>query len=209
MFTGIVENMGQVQALQKEGTNLHIELEAPFTEAIQVDQSIAHDGVCLTVTDILAGNTGEGVSYRVTAVEETLEKTQLSDWKVGKKVNLERCLKVGARLDGHFVQGHVDTIGQLKEISEREGSWWVEINYPREFAKLLVPKGSICVNGTSLTVIDAGLDSFSLTLIPYTWEHTNFHTLEEGQDVNLEFDILGKYFLRQQEIEHALSPLQG
>jgi len=145
----------------------------------------------------------QGSQYKVVAVEETLKKTSLNSWKAGDKVNLEMCLKVGDRLDGHFVQGHVDTVGRVEEIEDRDGSWLFKFSYPQEFAHLLVEKGSICVNGTSLTLIEAGKDYFTITIIPYTYEHTSFNQLEVGDPVNLEFDILGKYFLRKQWVEET------
>ena len=155
MFTGIVTHIGEIYSVKSEGSGKVIEVFAPFDEPIKIDQSIAHEGVCLTVADILLSNE-EGSQYKVVAVEETLKKTSLDSWKAGDKVNLEMCLKVGDRLDGHFVQGHVDTVGRVEEIEDRDGSWLFKFSYPEEFAHLLVEKGSICVNGTSLTLIEAG-----------------------------------------------------
>ncbi|MEM6802581.1 MAG: riboflavin synthase [Bacteroidota bacterium] len=200
MFTGIVSHIGEIYSVSSEGSGKVIEIFSPFEEVIKIDQSIAHDGVCLTVADILK-STDTGSQYKVVAVEETLKKTNVGSWQAGDRVNLEMCLKVGDRLDGHFVQGHVDTVGRVEEIEDREGSWLYKISYPKSYAHLLVEKGSICVNGTSLTVIDAGKDYFTLTIIPYTYEHTSFQYLKEGDPVNLEFDILGKYFLRKQWLE--------
>ena len=200
MFTGIVKHLGEIYSVSDEGTGKVIEIFAPFEEKIQVDQSIAHEGVCLTVADILL-STEKGTQYKVVAVEETLQKTNLSSWKTGDKVNLELCLKVGDRLDGHFVQGHVDTVGRVEEIEDRDGSWLYRFSYPEEYAHLLVDKGSICINGTSLTIIEAGRDFFTITIIPYTYEHTSFKYLQVGDAINLEFDILGKYFLRKQWLE--------
>lgn len=199
MFTGIIEFLGEVKAIRKEGSNIHFDIQAPFSDPIQVDQSIAHDGVCLTVTAIQHQSPEKGASYSVTAVEETLDKTSLGTWAVGRSINLERCMKIGDRLDGHFVQGHVDTVGQVLEIQQREGSWIYNIGFPQKYAQLLVDKGSICVNGVSLTVIDALQDRFTLTIIPFTYEHTSFQHLQTGDRVNLEFDILGKYILRMLE----------
>ena len=202
MFTGIVTHIGEIYSVKSEGSGKVIEVFAPFDEPIKIDQSIAHEGGCLTVADILLSNE-EGSQYKVVAVEETLKKTSLDSWKAGDKVNLEMCLKVGDRLDGHFVQGHVDTVGRVEEIEDRDGSWLFKFSYPEEFAHLLVEKGSICVNGTSLTLIEAGKDYFTITIIPYTYEHTSFNQLKVGDPVNLEFDILGKYFLRKQWVEES------
>ncbi|MEM7368559.1 MAG: riboflavin synthase [Bacteroidota bacterium] len=199
MFTGIIEFLGEIKAIRKEGSNIHFDMWAPFPDPIQVDQSIAHDGVCLTVTHIQKQSPAEGAYYAVTAVEETLDKTSLSHWNVGRLINIERCMKIGDRLDGHFVQGHVDTVGKVLEIQTREGSWIYEIGFDQGFASLLVNKGSICVNGVSLTVIDARKDRFTLTIIPFTYTHTSFQSLVAGEMVNLEFDILGKYILRMLE----------
>ncbi|MFK7968815.1 MAG: riboflavin synthase [Bacteroidia bacterium] len=197
MFTGIIEQVATIEAIKREGSNITFSLKARFPqEPIKVDQSIAHDGVCLTVTETQVLETS--THYAVTAVEETLNKTGLGGWKVGNKVNLERCLKVGARLDGHFVQGHVDTTGTVTSIEDRDGSWNIHFRFPEQYQNLLVDKGSICINGVSLTVVASKPDSFSVTIIPYTWEHTNFHQLAEGDTVNLEFDILGKYMLKAQ-----------
>lgn len=186
MFTGIIESMAELVAIKKEENNVHFQLRCAFTEELKVDQSIAHNGTCLTVVEI------DGDCYTVTAIAETLNRTNLNDWKIGDKVNLERCLRVSDRLDGHWVQGHVDQIGQLKSIEEQGGSYLLRVSYENpEF--LTVAKGSICVNGVSLTVVDSLADEFSIAIIPYTWEHTNLHQLQVGDSVNLEFDILGKY----------------
>lgn len=195
MFTGIVEAQGRIVAVEKEGTNVHYTLDAPFAEGVQIDQSIAHDGVCLTVTTVLDSG-DSAVRYTVTAVEETLLKTNLKTWQVGRKVNLERCVKVGTRLDGHFVQGHVDTTGTVSRVEERAGSWNFFFAIDPAHAHLWVPKGSVCINGVSLTVVEAGTEGLSVTIIPYTYEHTGFHQLSAGDPVNLEFDILGKYMHR-------------
>ncbi|MEZ4685776.1 MAG: riboflavin synthase [Bacteroidia bacterium] len=199
MFTGIIERLGTVISAEKEGSNTVFTLEAAFgEEPIRVDQSIAHDGVCLTVTEISI-QSPETARYKVTAVEETLNKTSLCGWKAGRLVNIERCLRVGDRLDGHFVQGHVDSTGTVRSIEDRDGSWMISFRFPEVFAKLLVDKGSICINGVSLTVVKSHAEHFSVTIIPYTREHTNFHQLAEGDVVNLEFDILGKYLLKWEE----------
>ena len=202
MFTGIIESLGTIHNITTTGTNQVFEIETTFRDEdpIRVDQSISHDGVCLTVTDILQEE-AQTVRYSVTAVEETLSKTQLGSWKTGSKINVERCMKLGGRLDGHLVQGHVDTTGKVSSIEQREGSWLIRFSFPPEFAELMVNRGSICINGVSLTVVEAGTDWFTVTIIPFTWEHTGFHTLSEGDDVNLEFDILGKYLLRRQSLQ--------
>lgn len=199
MFTGIIELLGEIKQIETSGSNTIFTLEAGFgEEPIRVDQSIAHDGVCLTVTEITEAKEGH-TQYKVTAVEETLRKTSLGNWKTGRKVNIERCLRVGDRLDGHFVQGHVDSTGTIHSIEDRDGSWMIHVDFPDTFSKLLVDKGSICINGVSLTVVDSDKGRFSITIIPYTWEHTNFHQLSEGDPVNLEYDILGKYLLKWEE----------
>ncbi|MDP5172896.1 MAG: riboflavin synthase [Bacteroidia bacterium] len=207
MFTGIIEALGVIETVESEGSNRHFSIRTTFREEdpIRVDQSISHDGVCLTVTQILQ-HAGNEYLYQVTAVEETLSKTQLGSWAAGRKVNVERCMRMGGRLDGHLVQGHVDTVGEIREIELREGSWLIRIGFPADFAELLVDRGSICVNGVSLTVVEAAQDSFTVTIIPFTWEHTDFHQLQVGDAVNLEFDILGKYLLRRQHLA-ATSPL--
>lgn len=204
MFTGIIENMGQVLEIREEGSNRIFEIESAFDEAIKVDQSIAHNGVCLTVTEIMGAASGERVHYSVTAVEETLLKTNLSDWRRNDKINIERCLRVGDRLDGHFVQGHVDTTGRVKKVEDRDGSWNYHFAFDPQYSNLLVDKGSICINGVSLTVVQSEMGTFSITIIPYTYEHTNFHQLQEGDDVNLEFDILGKYLLKNHQISMSI-----
>lgn len=185
MFTGIIEQLGVVKSIQKESENIHFTLEAPFTSELKIDQSVAHNGCCLTVVEI------SGNEYVVTAIQETLNKTNLGSWNVGTKVNLERCMQMSGRLDGHIVQGHVDTTGTCVSIEDQNGSWKYTFRY--ESDDLTVEKGSITINGTSLTVVDSKTNEFSVCIIPYTYEHTNFHTLEVGSTVNLEFDIIGKY----------------
>lgn len=196
MFTGIIEELGTVREIRSEGTNRIFEIDAKFDESIKVDQSIAHNGACLTVTEIYEQAIDETVRYSVTAVEETLLKTNLGKWQTGTLLNLERCLKVGARLDGHFVQGHVDTVGTVTEVDNREGSWNYTFAFDPQHSGLLVDKGSICVNGVSLTVVKSWEGGFSVTIIPFTYEHTSFRDLQQGDQVNLEFDILGKYLLK-------------
>lgn len=188
MFTGIIEELGEIVNIEREGGNFHYTLTCDFVDELQVDQSVAHNGVCLTVVDIKDNN------YVVTAIEETLEKTNLSEWKVGDKVNLERCMPATGRFDGHIVQGHVDTIGICTEIEERDGSWVFTFEY--ESNDITVEKGSITVDGASLTVVNSKDNSFSVHIIPYTYEHTVFHQLEVGSKVNLEFDIVGKYIAK-------------
>ena len=187
MFTGIVEAMGSLVKTETKGTNVEFWFTCPFTQELKVDQSLAHNGVCLTVVEI------RGEQYRVTAIDETLQKTNLGDLKIGQKVNLERCMAANARFDGHIVQGHVDLTGICTEITDQNGSWEYRFSYPKSSGHVTVEKGSICVNGTSLTVVDSQDDSFTVCIIPYTYEHTVFHQLKKGDRVNLEFDILGKY----------------
>ncbi|MEO6832234.1 MAG: riboflavin synthase [Chitinophagaceae bacterium] len=194
MFTGIVEELGVITAIESHESNRDFWVECPFTSSLKIDQSLAHNGVCLTVVEILANK------YRVTAVAETLSKTSLGTWKKGDIVNLERALRMGDRLDGHFVQGHVDAIGQCTSRENQDGSWLYTFQIPKSFATLVVEKGSICVDGVSLTAFNVGVNSFSVAIIPYTFEHTNFSQIVEGSTANLEFDILGKYFLRQQSL---------
>lgn len=189
MFTGIVEYMGEVVALQKEAENLHISMRTSITQELKIDQSVAHNGVCLTVVAI------EGDVYTVTAIQESLQKTNLGELKVGDKVNIERCMKLGDRVDGHLVQGHVDQTAKCVEVTEAEGSHIFTFQYENT-GNMTVEKGSICVNGVSLTVINSQDDSFSVAIIPYTYEHTNFHTFQLGTTVNLEFDIVGKYLAK-------------
>jgi len=187
MFTGIVEAMGSLIKKDAKGTNVEFWFTCPFTQELKVDQSLAHNGVCLTVVEIL------GDQYRVTAIDETLQKTNMGDVAIGQKVNLERCMAANARFDGHIVQGHVDLTGICTEIKDQQGSWEYRFSYPASSGHVTVEKGSICVNGTSLTVVDSQDDSFTVCIIPYTYEHTIFHQLRIGDRVNLEFDILGKY----------------
>jgi len=189
MFTGIIEHIGEVVKLEKELDNLHISMRAPITSELKIDQSVAHNGVCLTVVNI------EEDVYTVTAIKETLDKTNLGALQVGSKLNIERCMKLGDRLDGHIVQGHVDQTAICTHIGEENG-WHT---YTFEYAPsqhITVEKGSICVNGVSLTVVNSKKNSFSVAIIPYTHEHTNFHSLQEGSTVNLEFDIIGKYITK-------------
>ena len=185
MFTGIIEAFARVNTLTQEGDNLNIELESALARELKIDQSVAHSGCCLTVVKI------DGSEYVVTAILETLRKTNLGTWEIGTKVNLERCMIMNGRLDGHIVQGHVDTTAKCTAIANEDGSWKYTFEYNTE--DVTVEKGSITVNGTSLTVVDSTKSGFSVCIIPYTQEFTNFHTLEVGSTVNLEFDIIGKY----------------
>jgi riboflavin synthase len=189
MFTGIIECLGTIEHLKKEGSNLRVTVAAGILPELKVDQSVAHNGVCLTVEKI---NTA---TYELVAVKETLEKTNLKDWEVGQKVNLERCMQLNARLDGHIVQGHVDETAKVEKIITEDGSWLYtfKLNKP---SKLIVEKGSICINGTSLTAFNVHDLGFEVTIIPYTYEHTIFHQLKVNSLVNLEFDIVGKYIQR-------------
>ncbi len=200
MFTGIITQLAEVKAVKQEGENRVFVFSCIFEEPIRVDQSIAHNGVCLTVSSIQSQDKN-GTIYEVVAVEETLSKTDLRYWEAGKFVNTELCLKMNSRLDGHFVQGHVDTIGIVKDITERGGSWIFLFEFNTEFAPLLVDKGSITINGVSLTIVNANVSTFSVTIIPYTFEHTGFRSLKIGDAVNLEFDILGKYLMRFRQLQ--------
>jgi|TARA_B110000116_G_scaffold126519_1_gene109648 riboflavin synthase len=186
MFTGIIEEITEVVALEKKGNNLNITLKSNIAKELKIDQSVAHNGVCLTVVNI------DGDKYMVTAIKETLDKSNLGLLKVGSKVNMERCMKLGDRLDGHMVQGHVDQTAKCTEIKEEKGSYVFTFKH-KESDNMTVGKGSVCVNGVSLTVVNSKDTSFSVALIPYTFEHTNFKTLKIGDMVNIEFDILGKY----------------
>lgn len=186
MFTGIVEALGRVVSRTENGGNIHFGISAPFLHELKIDQSVAHNGACLTVVELHPGH------YVVTAIAETLRRTNLGEWKTGDAVNLERCMKLGDRLDGHIVQGHVDARGTCTAVKEENGSHVFHFSFDAT-AGVTVPKGSICVNGVSLTVVDSKPGEFSVAIIPYTFEHTNFHALKPGSIVNLEFDIVGKY----------------
>ena len=186
MFTGIIESIGKLVKIKKEEKNLRLSIQCSFTEELKIDQSVSHNGVCLTVILIQEN------SYDVIAIDETLKRTNLSFLNVGDEINLERCTKVGDRLDGHIVQGHVDTVAKVIGIKSEQGSWLMYFNYGNQ-NNVTVEKGSICVNGISLTVVDSGDDNFSVAIIPYTYDHTNFKKLKIGDVVNIEFDIIGKY----------------
>ena len=195
MFTGIIETLGEVQDVRQDGTNVHLDVRSSFTHELRVDQSVAHDGVCLTVVAL-----NDDV-YTVTAIDETLRVTSLGEVREGHQFNLERCAKVGDRLDGHVVQGHVDVTGTLVAVEPQDGSWVLRFDHPRGEGWFTVPKGSITVNGISLTVVDSALDGFSVAIIPYTWEHTNLSRLKVGDPVNLEFDVMGKYVARLVDVQ--------
>ena len=190
MFTGIIEAFGKVTELKKEDTNLHITLESALASSLKIDQSVAHNGVCLTVVAC------DTKTYTVTAIDETLTKSNLGTLQKGDLINLERAMKLGDRLDGHMVQGHVDQIAECVESSNAEGSWTYTFAYDPNKGNITIEKGSITVNGVSLTVVDSKEDRFSVAIIPYTYKHTNFHTLAPGKIVNLEFDLIGKYLTK-------------
>jgi len=190
MFTGIIESLGAIKLLEKDKDNLHITITSSLTNELKIDQSVAHNGVCLTVVGI------EDDEYTVTAIRETIEKTNLGDWKTGDTVNLERAMQLGARLDGHIVQGHVDQIGICKSIENANGSWYYTFEYNENLSNITIEKGSITVNGVSLTVVNAKKNEFSVAIIPYTYEHTNFKNFVVGTKINLEFDVIGKYVAR-------------
>lgn len=190
MFTGIIEGLGKVVDIQREGGNVHFQMTCPFTQELNVDQSVAHNGVCLTVTKL------DGVYYWVTAIQETLDKTTLKNWQVGQNINLERAMLSNARLDGHFVQGHVDTTAICTSILDERGSFRLTFQYDSNPAWLTIEKGSITVDGISLTVVNSGTNTFDVCIIPYTWENTQLNQLKVGDEVNLEFDVFGKYVLK-------------
>ena len=190
MFTGIIEAVGTVTEVIETGSNRSFWIKSAISSEFKIDQSVAHDGVCLTVDELKEDQ------HRVTAVKETLSKTNLSSWAPARLINLERSMLMNGRLDGHLVQGHVDTTGNCTEVKEEAGSWLYTFSFPDQFANLLVEKGSASINGTSLTVFNVQQNSFQVAIIPYTYEHTNIHQLKSGSAVNLEFDIIGKYVLR-------------
>ncbi len=198
MFTGIIEAVGRVEKITENGTNKNFWLSADFTDELKIDQSLAHNGCCLTVVEI------KGNQYLVQAIDETLQKTNVGDWKVGAIINLERCMQMNGRLDGHIVQGHVDERGEVVSIENKDGSYFVTIKYDDNSKFLTVPQGSITVNGISLTVAKSEDYQFSVALIPYTWEFTNMNTLQVGDAVNLEFDIIGKYVAKLLEKQNAI-----
>jgi riboflavin synthase len=190
MFTGIIETLGTVQEIKKDKDNIHLTIDSSITDELQIDQSVAHNGICLTVVAI------SDSSYTVTAIGETIKKTNISYWKTGDQINLERAMKLGDRLDGHIVQGHVDQIGTCIAADEANGSWYYTFEYEESLHNITIEKGSITVNGVSLTVVNSKKNEFSVAIIPYTFEHTNFKNFEVGTKVNLEFDVIGKYVSR-------------
>jgi riboflavin synthase len=190
VFTGIIEAQGKVTAIKTEGTNKHFFLSCPFVKELKIDQSLAHNGVCLTVVHVAEDQ------YQVTAIDETLKKTNLNTVREGDLVNLERCMAATGRFDGHVVQGHVDQTAECTQVKDQDGSWLFTFRYEAASGNITVEKGSICVNGISLTVVDSRPDAFSVAIIPYTYEHTNLKQVQPGTTVNLEFDIIGKYVAR-------------
>lgn len=190
MFTGIIETSGEIVGIEKERSNVHFDIRCSLSNELKVDQSVAHDGVCLTVI-----KTAKGI-HRVTAIDETLLKSNLADWEVGSFVNIERCMIANGRFDGHVVQGHVDQVAKVVRVNEQDGSWQFDFEYDPSLGNVTVEKGSICINGTSLTCFNSGEGKFSVAIIPYTYENTGFNALKVGSIVNLEFDIIGKYVKR-------------
>lgn len=195
MFTGIIETFGTIQSISRKGDNIDFTIASHITHELKIDQSVAHNGVCLTVVAI------NGDAYTVTAIRETLDKTNLGSWKEGDKVNLERAMKLGDRLDGHIVQGHVDQVAECISVEQADGSWYFMFAYTG--SNVTIEKGSITVNGVSLTVVNSKANEFSVAIIPYTYEHTNFHSLQKGSIVNLEFDVIGKYVMRLNELRNV------
>jgi riboflavin synthase len=195
MFTGIIETTGRVEAVLPSGTNTSFWISSPLSPELRIDQSISHNGVCLTVEEVVNDR------HRVTAIQETLNKTTLGHWQQGDEINLERCMVMNGRLDGHMVQGHVDTRGKCLWVKAQGGSHLYRFSFPDSFASLIVEKGSICLNGISLTIFDVGKNEFSVAIIPYTFENTNIKSVKAGDAVNLEFDIVGKYVARYQTLQ--------
>lgn len=194
MFTGIIEGLGKVEEVILSGTNRTYWISSPLSDSFKIDQSVSHNGVCLTVEEIA------GHRHRVTAIDETLSVTDLGDWKKNSIVNIEQCLRFNGRIDGHIVQGHVDATGTCTDRTAKDGSWEFTIRYPESFAALVIEKGSICLNGISLTIFNVTPNSFTVAIIPYTMEHTNMGQLQQGHTVNLEFDVVGKYIQRRAEL---------
>lgn len=193
MFTGIIESLGIIKNIAKDQGNLHLSISSSITSELKIDQSVAHNGICLTVVKI------DGDTYTVTAIDETIQKTNIAQWKVGQKVNLERAMKLGDRLDGHLVQGHVDQTGICQNVEEKNGSWFFTFSYETGKGNITIEKGSITVNGVSLTVVNSSNGVFSVAIIPYTYEHTNFHQIKPEDTINLEFDVIGKYLYKLSE----------
>lgn len=195
MFTGIIETIGAVESIEQSGTNFTYWITSNIWNELKVDQSVAHSGVCLTV------EATENGRHKVTAIQETLEKTNLKNWKTGTALNLERCLAMNGRLDGHIVQGHVDCTAICTEKEDKNGSWQYSFRFHNQFAALVIEKGSISLNGTSLTIFNVGKDHFSVAIIPYTYEHTNIYQVNVGDEVNIEFDMIGKYVARMNQLK--------
>ncbi|MEO6669554.1 MAG: riboflavin synthase [Ferruginibacter sp.] len=190
MFTGIIEQTGTVEKISEYGSNRSFWIKSELTPSLKIDQSVSHNGVCLTVEEVSSG------TYRVTAIDETLQKTNLSHWKVGSAINLERCMLMNGRIDGHIVQGHVDSTATCSTVTEKEGSWEFRFKIDQQFSGLIIEKGSITLNGISLTIFNVTADAFTVAIIPYTFEHTNMKFIKEGDQVNIEFDMIGKYVNR-------------
>jgi len=189
MFTGIIETTGFIKNISVTGSNRTFWIESPISQELKIDQSVSHSGICLTIEEM------NHTSHKVTAIEETAQKSNIEAWKIGDIINLERSLKLESRLDGHLLQGHVDSVANCIDITEKAGSWEYQFRFPKKFAELVIEKGSICVNGISLTAFDVKKKSFKVAIIPYTYEHTNIKTIQKGDSVNIEFDLLGKYIL--------------
>lgn len=198
MFTGIIETLGTITHIEQQGTNYTFWITSNLSETLKVDQSVSHNGVCLTVEAV------KGSSHRVTAIEETIRKTNVGHWKVGDLINIERCLPMHGRLDGHIVQGHVDATAICTRMKTLEGSWEVTFQFPTPFAALVIEKGSIAINGISLTAFNVTLNELTVAIIPYTFEHTNLQRVQEGSIVNIEFDMLGKYLQRHIEVQQLM-----
>ncbi|HRP30517.1 MAG TPA: riboflavin synthase [Agriterribacter sp.] len=198
MFTGIIESVGIVAFVKDEGTNKQCWISSSLSASFKPDQSVAHNGVCLTVEEI------NSQMHRVTAVQETLHKTNIGEWVPGQRINLERCLQLNGRLDGHIVQGHTDTTATCISAEEMGGSWKFRFQFPEKFAPLIIEKGSVCVNGISVTAFDVTENSFAVAIIPYTYNHTNMQHLKMGDTVNIEFDMIGKYVVRGRELERGI-----
>jgi riboflavin synthase len=194
MFTGIIENIGKITAIEKQDANITFSVQSSLSHELKIDQSVAHNGVCLTVVDV------QGDVHKVTAIHETLQKSNFKNLSIGDELNLERCLKLDGRLDGHMVQGHVDQTAICTRRINQEGSWLFTFEYDSSINNITVEKGSICINGVSLTVVDSQRNSFSVAIIPYTFEHTVFKNIKIGDEVNIEFDVLGKYVARWMEL---------
>jgi riboflavin synthase len=195
MFTGIIETLGIIKDIKKENDNIHVTVASSITNELKIDQSVSHNGICLTVVAI------ENDNYTVTAIKETIEKTNLGEWNANDSINLERAMKLGDRLDGHIVQGHVDQTGICKSIEEANGSWYYTFEYDASLHNLTIEKGSITINGVSLTVVNSKINEFSVAIIPYTYEHTNFKNFTVGSKINLEFDVIGKYVTKLYSIK--------